>query len=285
MVPVKATEKKPPKTAQAHQLLVTPTPVLLRQADEPLNSLHLTGILFQITQMAKPIPISVTNAIQAVEFLLKQQTVSDIVEAINQCLNDTITSNIVNNVIMAISPQTANIHTTTEELCDSLECLTKLHSMIEREKEEKEENLQMTAGRIEDVVDMLYESIEDCNNSYKTLASLLEITQDHLNTLSTQLTQCPMKETQPATNPTAHPMYSSITAVHLPPSIDQAVARASIQAKQILLDPTPGQLIFPSDTTNTIIAKKISDILLAICTKNTPKGTQGGYMAPLDAQP
>lgn len=85
------------------------TSVLLRQADEPLSPLHLAGVLFQVTQMAKPIPLAVTNAIRAVAFILKQHAASEIAEVVAKIaaeqLADSLSANIVNNVIAAIAPK------------------------------------------------------------------------------------------------------------------------------------------------------------------------------------
>ncbi|KAG2052428.1 hypothetical protein BDR06DRAFT_1009489 [Suillus hirtellus] len=169
------------------------TSVLLRQADEPLSLLHLAGILFQVTQMAKLIPLAITNAIRAVAFILKQQAASEIADVVAKAAADqlmnSLSTNIVNSVIAAIAPQVASIHTTAESLKGTLAQLKQLHDVIEREKEEEKNDLKTAAKRIEDAVDTLYESIEDCNNSYKLLTLSLEFTQDRLNNLATQLSQ------------------------------------------------------------------------------------------------
>ncbi|KAG2050326.1 hypothetical protein BDR06DRAFT_1011314 [Suillus hirtellus] len=238
------------------------TSVLLRQADEPLSLLHLVGILFQVTQIAKLIPLAITNAIRAVAFILKQQAASEIADVVAKAAADQLTNslstNIVNSVIAAITPQVASIHTTAESLKGTLAQSKQLHDVIEREKEkeEKEEeknDLKTAAEHIEDAVDTLYESIEDCNNSYKLLTLSLEFTQDRLNNLATQLSQTSPVTMQPTATPPAFPTYSSIAAANLPPSIDQVVARASLRAKQILLDPTPGHSLFPAEATNATI--------------------------------
>ncbi|KIK38869.1 hypothetical protein CY34DRAFT_90237, partial [Suillus luteus UH-Slu-Lm8-n1] len=220
------------------------TSVLLRQADKPLSPLHLAGVLFQVTQMAKPIPLAVTNAIRAVAFILKQHATSEIAEVVAKItaeqLADSLSANIVNNVIAAIAPQVVSIHTTAEALKTTFDHSKQLHNTMEREKEEKRNDLKTAAECIEDAVDTLYESIEDCNNSYKLLTPSLEFTQDRLNNLATQLSQPLPTITQPTAPIPAFPTYSSVVAANIPPSIDQAVARASIRAKQILLDPTSG---------------------------------------------
>ncbi|KAG2029404.1 hypothetical protein BDR03DRAFT_1018444 [Suillus americanus] len=250
--------------------------VLLHQAAEPLTFLHLAGILFQITQMDKPILISVTNTIRVVAFILKRQAASEIAEVVTEFtakhLSEALSSSIVNSVVAAIAPQVAAVHSTAENLRDMLEQSTKLCDSIEWENEEKKNQFQIAAEWIEEAVDMLYKSIEDCNNSYKLLTSSLEFTQDHLNNISTQLSQCqPPKQTNPT--PMPQPTYSSIAASNLPPSFDKAAARASIRAKQILIDPKPGHSLFPPDANNAIIAKQFSDALAKICSSNTPTGS------------
>ncbi|KAG2138158.1 hypothetical protein BD769DRAFT_1663727 [Suillus cothurnatus] len=156
--------------------------VLLHQADEPLTLLHLAGILFQITQMVKPIPLAVTNAIQATAFILKHQAASEIAEVVTKVvakqLSNSLSINIVNNVIAAIAPQVASIHTTAETMRDALEHSSKIWDSLQWEKEEEGNDLKIAAEQIEDAVDTLYESIKDCNNSYKLLTPSLEFTQD-----------------------------------------------------------------------------------------------------------
>ncbi|KAG2354168.1 hypothetical protein BDR07DRAFT_1382456 [Suillus spraguei] len=82
-----------------------------------------------------------------------------------------------------------SIHTTAETLKGTLAHSKQLHDAMEQEKEEDKNDFKTAAEHIEDVVDTLYESIEDCNNSYKLLMPSLEFTQDRLNNLATQLSQ------------------------------------------------------------------------------------------------
>ena len=51
----------------------------------------------------------------------------------------------------------------------------------------------------------------------------------------------------PRTSPYILPqlVYTARTALHLPPPVDEALARSAIRARQILLDPIPGNTIFP----------------------------------------
>lgn len=266
---------------------------LLRQADEPLTLPHLVGILFQITQMVKPTPHPVINTIRAVAFILKQQVASQLAETVAQQITESLSPRIVNSIIAAIAPQVASILTTSKTLRDTLAQSTMLQNSISRERDEQEGELKVAAERFEEAVDMLYESIEDCNNSYKLLTPSLEFTQDRLNTLSTQLSQQPqVQSTPPNTTAPSHPTYSSIAASSIPPAAEKAVARASIRAKQILLDPTPGNSLFAPDATNASIAKEISDILAKTETEDTPPGEvraiqrlhNGGLIIELDSE-
>ncbi|KIK37467.1 hypothetical protein CY34DRAFT_92670, partial [Suillus luteus UH-Slu-Lm8-n1] len=212
--------------------------VLLRQADEPLTLLHLAGVLFQTTQMTKSIPISVTNAIRAVAFILKRQAASEIAEVVAELaakhLSEALSSSIVNSVVAAIAPQVAAVHSTAENLRDTLEKSEKLSERIEE--------------------------------------ALLQ--------------RPPSTQTSPMPQPT----YSSIAASNLPPSFDKAAARAALRAKQILIDPTPGHSLFPPDATNAVIAKRLSDALIEICSSDTPTGSvrsiqrlrNGGLIVELD---
>ncbi|KAG2365839.1 hypothetical protein BDR07DRAFT_1480884 [Suillus spraguei] len=272
--------------------------VLLCQADEPLTLLHMAGILFQITQMVKPIPLAITNAIQAMTFILKHQAASEIAEVIAKIaaeqLSTSLSTNIVNNIITAIAPQVASIHTTVETIRDAMEHSSKLRDSLEWEKEEERNDLKTAAEWIEDAVDTLYELIEDCNKSYKLLTPSLEFTQDHLNNLTSHLAQHPgtFLQEKPLTPPSIPPTYSLVAATNLPPPFDKAVARASLHTKQILLDPTPGHSLFPPEATNASIAKRISNILVEICNDSTPTGTvqavqhlcNGGLIINLDSE-
>ncbi|KAG0697873.1 hypothetical protein DFH29DRAFT_1020624 [Suillus ampliporus] len=223
---------------------------LLSQADEPHTTLHLTAILFQITQM-KSVPLPALTAIRLVAFLLKKHTASKIAKLVAQQITESLSTHLVNNVIAAISPQVATILTTSESLKEMLDQTEQIRKKTEWEKDEKEGNLNTTADRLEEAADALYASIEDCHNTCKLLTPSLETTQNQLNTLATQLSTRPTAAPPPPTD--AHqprPTFSSITAVQLPPNVDHAIARASIHAKQILLDPTPSSSQIPPTPTS-----------------------------------
>lgn len=272
---------------------------LICNIDQPFTLTHLISVLFQITQMSSTIPLPVTSAIRAVAFLLKDHVACEIADSAATRLTDVLTPRLVDHVIAAIAPQVASILTTSEALRDTLVQATTLQNTINRERDEQEGDLKVAAERFEEAADTLYESIEDCNNSYKLLTPSLEFTQDRLNNLSTQLSQQPRTQSTSPTVNTVNPAtvsqtqtYSSVTAAHLPPSIDKAVSRAAIRARQILLDPLPGDNLFPPDTPHAAIVLKLKTALANIRDKDTPVGNikavltlhNGGLIVELESE-
>ncbi|KAG1791261.1 uncharacterized protein HD556DRAFT_1310124 [Suillus plorans] len=249
--------------------------------------------------MSSTIPLPVTSAIRAVAFLLKDHVACEIADSTATRLTDVLTPRLVDHVIAAIAPQVASILTTSEALRDTLVQATTLQNTINRERDEQEGDLKVAAERFEEAADPLYESIEDCNNSYKLLTPSLEFTQDRLNNLSTQLSQQPRTQSTSPTVNTVNPAtvsqtqtYSSVTAAHLPPSIDKAVSRAAIRARQILLDPLPGDNLFPPDTPHAAIVLKLKTALANIRDRDTPVGNikavltlhNGGLIVELESE-
>ncbi|KAG1731316.1 uncharacterized protein EDB91DRAFT_1085076 [Suillus paluster] len=230
---------------------------LLCHIGQPYTLTHLISILFQITQMSGNIPLPVVTAIRAVAFLMKDHVACEVAKLVAKQLMDTLTPCLVDHVIAAIAPQVAQVHTLTDTLTTTLERVEETHKMVEREKDEKENNAQVAAERIEEAADALYSSVEDCQNILKLLTPSLEATQDRINHLSTQIATPP-----PTSNITpSQPTYSSITAAHLPPTVDRAVGRAAIRTRQVLLDPMHGETLFPPNSTNSEIAKQLEEAL------------------------
>ncbi|OJA11650.1 hypothetical protein AZE42_10164 [Rhizopogon vesiculosus] len=155
-----------------------------------------------------------------------------------------------------------------------------IRDVLERERQEKDEGIKTAVDRLEDSAYALYSNVEDCENTIKLFTPFLISTQSRLNTISQQLTSqnSPLASTQPPLNTTqsALPMYpSSLTysvaaAAHLPPSVDQAVARASIRARQILLEPKIGNSVFPLNSSSSDIATKLNNALSKIRKPSTP---------------
>jgi hypothetical protein len=81
-------------------------------------------------------------------------------------------------------------------------------------------------------------------------------------------------------------------ASHLPPSVDKAVGCAAIHAREILLEPQPNSTLFPPNTSNSDIVKKLKMALAAICTDSTPPGDirsvgplrNGGLVVELESE-
>lgn len=262
---------------------------LLCHLDEPFTLTHLISTLFHITQLPKT-PLPVITAIRATAFILKKHAADEIAETVARQLSDTLTPKIVDHVIAAIAPQVAKVldtsttlenslkrvDATNQSLTSTLEKTDGTYRLLERIRNEKEESSQTAIERVEDAADALYVSVEDCQNAMKVLSLSLEATQDKINHLYTQLSSSP---SQPIPHTLSQSSYSSIAAAHLPPSVDKAIGRAAIRARQVLLDPQPGELLFPPNTSNFNIAKRLKDALEKARDESTPLGSIRAVMA------
>ncbi|KAG2351737.1 hypothetical protein BDR07DRAFT_1500201 [Suillus spraguei] len=94
---------------------------------------------------------------------------------------------------------------------------------MEQEKEEDKNDFKTAAEHIEDAVDTLYKSSQQPHNSALPTPPVI---------------------TQPTATPPAFPTYSSVAAANLPPSIDQAVARASLEPNRYCLTQHQATLSF-----------------------------------------
>ncbi|KAG1824333.1 uncharacterized protein BJ212DRAFT_1475637 [Suillus subaureus] len=114
---------------------------LLSLINEPCTLTHLISILFQISQMSSSTLASVTAAIRAVAFIMKDHEANEIVEKVvdqvaakaAEQIMDSLTTRLVNHVITAISPQVALVHTVSQSLTTSLEQATRLQNTLKRE--------------------------------------------------------------------------------------------------------------------------------------------------------
>ncbi|KIK40535.1 hypothetical protein CY34DRAFT_87162 [Suillus luteus UH-Slu-Lm8-n1] len=100
----------------------------------------------------------------------------------------------------------------------------------------------------------------------QTLAPSLDAMQEKIDMLSTQMTQAPSQL------PTSMFSYSVAVTANLDPTIDKAIGRAAIWARQILLDPKPNSTLFPVNTPTSEIAKKLNDALDKARDDSTPQG-------------
>ncbi|KAG1735860.1 uncharacterized protein EDB91DRAFT_1083499, partial [Suillus paluster] len=224
--------------------------------------------------MSSTTPLPVTSAIRVVAFLLKDHVACDIAESAATQLTDALTPWLVDHVVAAIAPQVARVHTSSKTMASTLEQAERVLSMLEREKTEKESNITVAAERIEEAANILFSSVEDCQNVVKALSPSLEATQNHLNLLSTQISTLPSKTTS-----LPQPSYSSVVASQLQPSVDKAVGRAAIRACQVLLDPMLGETLFPPNMSNSDIAKKLKEALMKARDNSTPPGSIRAVMA------
>ncbi|OAX31620.1 hypothetical protein K503DRAFT_811559 [Rhizopogon vinicolor AM-OR11-026] len=242
---------------------------LISQIDEPYTLTHLTSILLHITQISGNTPLPVITAIRVVAFIMKKHTACEIATAAAKQLMDTLSSHIVNNVIGAIAPHVANVLSTSESMTSTLEQDNRLYQSIKAEHDEKEGNTSIAVDCIEEAANNLFESIGNCQKALKTLSLSLDATQDRVNQLSTQLPTAPPQTQLPVNT---KPSYSAVAAALLPPTVDQAVGRAAIRARQVLLDPKPGDNLFPPNTSNADIVKKLKEALSNARDESTPHG-------------
>ena len=264
---------------------------LLCHINEPFTLTHLISCLFHITQISSAIPLPVTTAIRAVAFIMKKHAACEIAEAAAHHLSDTLSPRIVDHVIASIAPQVAKILIASESLAKSMEESELNRATLEKERTEKEQELSIAADRIQDAADTIFSSVEDCQNAISLLSPSLNATQERLNTLSKQIPSSSTTQALPSTpSHPPKPSYSSIAAAQLQPSTDRAVGRAAIRARQILLDPIPGNTLFPPEALHNDIVKKLKTALSSIRAPSTPEGDiravqvhrNGGIIIELD---
>jgi len=269
---------------------------LLCLIDEPFTLTHLISILFQITQMSNSTPVPVVAAIRAVAFIMKDHVASEIAEKVAEQVAEkaaeqitgSLTTRLVDHVIAAISPQVALVHTASQSLSSSLEQATELQNKMIRERDEGEANTKTAAERIEESADTLFSYVETCQDALKSLAPSVEAMQDKINDMSQQL---PLASSQRQPE-SIRPSYSSVAASHLPPTIDQALGRAAVRAREILLDPMPGETLFPPDTPKREIANTLNNALEKARDETTPPGKvkaitvlrNGGIIVELESE-
>ncbi|KIK34516.1 hypothetical protein CY34DRAFT_97858 [Suillus luteus UH-Slu-Lm8-n1] len=273
---------------------------LLCHRNEAFTLAHLTSILFHITQMSANIPLPVTTAIRAVAFILKKHTACEIAKAAAEQLASDLVPQLTAQLKDSLSLHTTDLQATTERLANlaqqadntlvpTVASVERLHKLLKDEHEEKEDDARIAADRIEEAVNKLQSSVEEHRATLKSLAPSLTATQDRINQLSAQLLSPPQ---QPSLPPSSQPSYSSIVASHLPPSVDKAVGHAAIRAREILLEPQPNSTLFPPNTSNSDIAKKLKTALATIRTDSTPPGDirsvaplrNGGLVVELESE-
>jgi len=239
---------------------------LLCHEDEPFTLTHLVSTLFHITQISPATPLPVVTAIRAVAFLLKKHAVCEIADTVSQQISTALIPHLVDNFIGAIAPQIAKVLTASESLDKTLEKIELEHKISDREREERNENALIAAERLEDAADLCFVSLSECNKAITSLNPAMEQVTEKLNSIPSS-----SPPPQPTSIP-ASPTYSSIAATSLPPPIDKALARAALRARQIMLNPPPGTLIFPKETPHADIVKKLREVISTIHDATTPAG-------------
>ncbi|KAG2050493.1 hypothetical protein BDR06DRAFT_866485, partial [Suillus hirtellus] len=148
---------------------------------------------------------------------------------------------------------------------------------------------ETAAGKVADrVAERITESISAKMVDHVIAAISPQIMHNQVNTM-TQKLSAPMTTSQPTA---PHPSYSSIAATPLSPTVDKALGRAAIRACEILLDPLPGESLFPLDTSKHDIAKKLNEALDKARDDSTPKGKvkaitilrNGGLIAEMESE-
>ncbi|KAG1800131.1 hypothetical protein EV424DRAFT_1352180 [Suillus variegatus] len=142
---------------------------LLCHIDQPFTLCHITSTLFHITQL-KAILLPAIEAIRAVVFILKSHEANEIAELVSEHISTNLTPKIAEHVVAAIAPQVARILTTSENLDSTLKEADRLRTTIEREKDERNSDLNTVAEHLEEATGNLFESIEECNKSMKLLS-------------------------------------------------------------------------------------------------------------------
>ncbi|KAG1724572.1 uncharacterized protein EDB91DRAFT_1255165 [Suillus paluster] len=228
------------------------------------------------------------NMIQKTELIKPLLPETNPAEATSAQLSQ-LTPKILDHIMAVMAPQLEQLSSTFNLLSHSLEEVVKTRQKID-ERVDLDRDINAAADQITNATD-IYSAIEDCHTSINLLIPSLELTQEYIHSLSMQLL------TQPNPSPpTASklPLFSKITTAytidpmirlhtscssppnfqvfahqtHLPPNtasrthhqippIDEALARATLRARQILLDPIPGNLVFPLDISHEDTLSKI----------------------------
>ncbi|KAG1807040.1 uncharacterized protein BJ212DRAFT_1303681 [Suillus subaureus] len=136
--------------------------------------------------------------------------------------------------------------------------LEKIISTI-TEKDPDQIVIQAMIKRVEEVADGVYSSIADIKDTIKILTPAVNSLQTKIKDLMTKTLSNPTSQTMASWQ-----SCSAITATNLPPMVDQVLARAAAHERQIILDSTPGNQIFPPNTPCSDITEKISAVLAFI---------------------
>ncbi|KAG2150311.1 uncharacterized protein EDB93DRAFT_1249874 [Suillus bovinus] len=153
---------------------------LLCHIDQPFTLTHLISALFHITQL-KSVPLPAIEAIRAVTFILKKHEANELADKILKQITDALTLKIAEHIVAAIAPQVVKILSTSEHLDETLKEAEWFKYLVEREKEEKDSEKDITAEHFKEAANTLHNSMEECNKSLKELSPTINKVNELLN--------------------------------------------------------------------------------------------------------
>ncbi|KIJ61044.1 hypothetical protein HYDPIDRAFT_169927 [Hydnomerulius pinastri MD-312] len=226
---------------------------LLSLVGEPFTLEHLAATLFHITQIDK-VPRQAKEAIQAVAFLLEGEVTSHTATAVISHISESVTKEVTQHVVGAISLQMAKILQASESLNSNIKGFEQLQAAVTACPEI--DGLGASVERAEEAADAVLSSLEDVKNTIALLTPSLDATQNRINEV---LAQRP-GNTSSSEPPTQRPSYSNAvksytTTGGLPTPATVALARAAIRERQLLLDPQQGHSLHLPDQPTVEIAE------------------------------
>jgi hypothetical protein len=238
-----------PGLTRLHVDIIRAIAIMLDQADYTAKA----------QRIAKETTLQMSGMFDRMEKLIDRQEI--IISSSNSTSSNMANpkdSSVADQVAAVIIPQMEKVITFTKTLTDTLDQAEENQRSLSREREEKEQDLKTSAERIEEAADAFYHSAEDCQNAMKLLTPSLDSAQNKINSLSVQL------QSQPEIHPSmanGTPTFSDAVRSFTPGPADQALARAAIRARQILIDPTPGNRIFPINVTHAEVVDTLRNAL------------------------
>lgn len=265
---------------------------------------------------------SLEHAAQSIELIKPLSSNPDPSPATTTQLTQ-LTPQILEQITSSLAPQLDQLTSTSKSLTNSLENSEQLRKLVES-RVDLDRDIDASADRITHATDTLFCAIEDCQSSMDLISPSLETTQQRLNTLSLQFLTQPPTPSQPMPKAPQHNLYSNIatpkthtqipaysahpatttrgyppnpsrpiaTSAPQPASADAAIARSAIRARQILLDPIPGNLFLPENISHEATSSKINTAITSALAPNNHQGhikaliqlRNGGLIVELDSE-
>ena len=163
---------------------------------------------------------------------------------------------------------------TNEDFKQNVDSLQSSHKDIV--KSLSGEALTPTVERISIATASISESLLEVKETISCLSSFLGTTQDGINSITAKLTNHspPSQNTQRSNSDAVRSQQPPISLL-LHPSLSNpatvALARATIQQRQVLLDPASGHSLYLPNQSNMAIASKLKAILDNIKDKDAPQ--------------